>query len=91
MYILITDLQSFYKQFSIITQELQSFTDKMSGDLNKITQACTTAQDNTSKLIENAISQALARPWDSTPKDTSPPGTIIKLLDQTQHQTNQMR
>ena len=33
----------------------------------KITQACTTAQENTGKLIENVISHALSKPQDSTP------------------------
>ena len=37
--------------FSIITQELQTFTDKVSSELNKITQACTATQENTCKLI----------------------------------------
>ena len=41
--------------------------DKVSGDITKITQACTTGQENTGKLIENVISQALAKPQDITP------------------------
>ena len=31
-------------------------------DITKITQACTTAQENTGKLIENTIPQALTKP-----------------------------
>ena len=45
------------QQFSIIPQELKKFTIKVSGDITKITQAYTTTQENTSKCIENAISQ----------------------------------
>ena len=77
-------------QFSITTQELKNFMDKVSGDLNKITQACMAAPENTSNLIENSISQALARPQDSIPREAKPPGNL-ELLDQTEHQTNQMR
>ena len=33
--------------------------DKVLVDITKITQACTTAQENTHKLKENAISQTL--------------------------------
>ena len=51
----------------MITQELRNFRDKLSGDITKITQACTTAQENTGKLIENAISQASTKPQDITP------------------------
>ena len=36
--------------------------DKVSSDITKITLACTTAQENTGILIENAISQALTNP-----------------------------
>ena len=41
--------------------------DKVSGDITKITQAWTAAQENTGKLIENIISQALTKPKDVTP------------------------
>ena len=61
----------------------------MSGDLNKITSACTAAQENTGKLIENVISQALARPQDSTPTEANPQGNL-ELLDQNEHHTHQM-
>ena len=37
---------------------------KVFSNINKITEACTEAQENTSKLIESAISQALAKPQD---------------------------
>ena len=33
------------QQLSIIAQELQNFTNKVSSDLQKITQACTMAQE----------------------------------------------
>ena len=45
------------QQFSIFMQKLKTFTDKVSSDITKITQACTTAQENTGKLIENMISE----------------------------------
>ena len=45
------------QQFSMITQEYRNFTNKVSGHNIKITQAYNTAQENTGKLIENAISQ----------------------------------
>ena len=53
---------------------------------NKISQACTAAQENTSKLIENAISQAL-NPDHKTvyPQKLTHPG-ILELLDQTENQ-----
>ena len=46
---------------------IKIFINKASGDITKIIQACTTAQKNTGKLIENAISQALIKPQDITP------------------------
>ena len=67
------------QQFSMITQELRNFTDKVSGDITKITQACTTAHENTGKLIESAISLALTKP-----KDITPPNPIVDS------QSNQM-
>ena len=51
----------------MITQELRNFTDKESGDITKIMQACTVAQENTGKLIENAISQTLTKSQGVTP------------------------
>ena len=53
--------------FSMITQGLRNFSYKVSGDITKLTRACTAAQGNTSKLIENAILQALTKPKDVTP------------------------
>ena len=50
------------KQFSMITKELKNFTDKVSGDITKIAQANNSAQENTGKLIQNPISQALTKP-----------------------------
>ena len=44
----------------------------MSGDITKITQAYTAAQENMGKLIENTISQALTKA-----QDVSPPTTTI--------------
>ena len=62
---------------------------KVSGDLNKITQARAAVQENTGKLIESTISQALARPQDSTSIEANPPGHL-DLLGQNKHQTHQM-
>ena len=39
------------QQFGMITQELRNITGKVSGDINKITQACTATQENTGKLM----------------------------------------
>ena len=50
------------QQFSMKTKELRNFMDKVSSDITKIMWACTTAQENTGKLIENVISQALTKP-----------------------------
>ena len=61
--------------------------DNVSGDITKITQACTAAQENTSKLIENAISQALTKPQDIT----SPNPTIdsrSNLMSTSSYETN---
>ena len=55
------------QQFSMIAQQLRNLTVKVSCDITKITQACTAAQENTGKLIENAISQALTKPQDFMP------------------------
>ena len=49
------------QQFSIITQELQNFTNKVTSDLHKTTHACTMAHRNTSRLKQDAILQALAK------------------------------
>ena len=57
------------QQFSMITQELRNVTDRVSGDINKITQACTAAQENTGKLVENATSQVLTKPQDIMPSN----------------------
>ena len=61
------------QQFSIIMQELAIFTHIGSSDLNKITEACTVTQENTSRLVQDAISWALAKPQDSKPTRPSPP------------------
>ena len=55
------------QQFSMITQDLRKFMDKVSCDITKNIQAYTTAQENTGKLLENMISQALTKSQDSTP------------------------
>ena len=55
------------QQLSMITQELKNFMDKVSGDIINITQAYTAAQENTGKLIKNAISQALTKQQDVMP------------------------
>ena len=43
------------QQFGMVKQQMRNFMDKVSDDTNKITHAFTTAQENTGKLIENAI------------------------------------
>ena len=52
----------YYNSFSMIIQELKNFMHKVSSDITKIIQACTTAQENMGKLIDNTISQDLAKP-----------------------------
>ena len=52
------------QQFSMITQVLRNFTDKVSGNINKIIQACPAAQENTGKLKEKVL---------TTPQDIPPP------------------
>ena len=74
------------QQFSIITQELQNFTNKVSGDIHKITQVCQMTKVNTSWLLLDAISQALVKPQDSPqvlilPENSQP-------LPQTKYQTH---
>ena len=54
-------------------QELQNFTNKESSDLHKITQTCTTAQENTSRLVQDVISQALSSPQDRTTQELTLP------------------
>ena len=49
------------QQFTIVTKELKHFTNKVFGDITKITQAYYKAQENTGKLIENAISQVVTK------------------------------
>ena len=67
----------------MITQELRNFMDKVSGDINKITQVCIMAQENTDKLIENAILQALTKLQDIM-SPTQP--ETIEHLEQTMNQ-----
>ena len=45
--------------------------DQVYDDITKITQACTTAQENNGKLIENIISQPLTKLQDIKPKPRS--------------------
>ena len=45
----------------MITEELKNFTNKVSSDITNTTQTYHTAQENTDKLTENAISQALTK------------------------------
>ena len=49
------------QQFSMITKGLKNFTNIVSGDITKVTQAYNTSQGKTGKLIENATSQALRK------------------------------
>ena len=74
------------QQFSMITQAFRNFT--VSGDITKIMQAYTAAQENTGKLIENAISQALTKPLDVTLPN---PTIDSRTLEQTTHQTPLMK
>ena len=55
------------QQFNMIVQELRNFMEKVSSDINKISQACTAAQVKTGKLIENSIAQGLTRPQNIMP------------------------
>ena len=51
--------------------------DTGSGDITNITQACTAAQENTGKLIENAISKALTKSQDVTTPDPTEESRIF--------------
>ena len=58
-------------QFSIKAEKLKKITKQVSSDIIEMTQAHNTVQEQTDKLIENAISQALTKAQDTvTP---SPP------------------
>ena len=79
------------QQFSIITQELQNFTYNVSSDLHKVTQVCTTAQENISRLVQDAISQALANPQESTStgaNSSREPRIFIFTLNQVPNSSN---
>ena len=54
------------QQFIMITEELKKIINKVSGDITKVTQAYNTVQENTGKLIENEISQALTKAQSTT-------------------------
>ena len=71
----------------MITQELRNLTDKVSGDITKITQACPAAQENTVKLIENMTSLAFTKPQDIT----SPKSTVysrVNVMSNSSSETN---
>ena len=68
----------------MITQELGNFTEKVSGDITKMMQAYTAAQENTGKLIENAMSWALTK----LQKVTPPNPTIDSGTFGTNHASN---
>ena len=51
-----------HQQFSILAQELQNFTSKVSIDLLKVTQACLTVHVSKSRLVQDDFLQALAKP-----------------------------
>ena len=53
-------------QFSIMAEELKNFTKQVLSNITKMMQAHNTTQGHTGKLIENAISQALAKTQDTT-------------------------
>ena len=67
----------------MITQELRHFMGKVSGDISKTTEACTATQENTGKLLENVISQALTKPQDIT-TPTQP--ETLECLEETANQ-----
>ena len=58
------------QQFSMIIKELK-MSQKVYGGITKITQAYNTAQENTGKFTENAISQALTKAQNITTSSTS--------------------
>ena len=72
----------------MITQELKNFTEKLSSDITKNTQAYTTAQENTGKLIEDAILQALTKSQNST---DSTPLNLLQNLEAIRHQIHLMK
>ena len=63
-----TDKQSniILQQFSRLTEELNTVTTLVSSNISEMTLAHNTAQENTGKMIENAISQALTKTHDTT-------------------------
>ena len=69
-----TDNQSniIRQQFSRLTEELKTFTTIVSSNISEMTLAHKTAQENTGKMIENSISQAITKTQDTT---VSPPAT----------------
>ena len=71
-----------------MTQELRNFMDNVSGDITKITQACTMNDKLTDKLMENTMSQALTKPQDVT-TPVSP--QILEHLEQIIHQIPLMK
>ena len=59
----------------------------MSGDITKITQACIAAQENTGKLTENVISEALTKPQDITPPNQTVDSRSNQMSNSS-HETN---
>ena len=59
------------QQFSMIAEELKNFTNKMSSDITKTTQAYNTLHEKREKCIENVISQALTKVQSITTPATS--------------------
>ena len=59
------------QQFSMITQELKSFTNKVPVILQKSHRHYNRAQENTGNLMENAISQPLTKAQNTTTSPTS--------------------
>ena len=58
----------------------------MSGDITKITQAYTAAQENMGKLIESAVSQTVTKAQDVTPPSvTTDSRTLELMIQQTTH------
>ena len=72
----------------MITEELKNFTHKVSGDVTKITQAHNTEQENTGKLIENAILQALTKAQSTTLHPLAQILEILELIMHTPYETS---
>ena len=66
------------QQFSIMAEELKSFTKQVLSDIMKKTQAHNCVQEHTGKLIENAMSQALTKAQDTVVPSPTTVNTSIQ-------------